>query len=515
MKTIRKTVYATCTLALLTGCAGSRLSNSNALADDVYYSGSSQPATATAQRVDVPVTESDVTSYDARVASYSSTHTYGSDSRDFSQVQQYYANAGLGSQSADSTSYAPASDSNKTLIVEGSDVDVKEADGYWVDGFWGSEADQSYAERLIRFQRPNLTINYYSPLMTSARYSGDWNIYIDNAGGTYFVPTWSNPLYTDYYYGSLAWDWGWNWGWRHRYYGGFWGSWDPYWGWGWGFDLAWGYPFYCSYWWHDHYFHHGWYGHHHGPHHGPNHAIGFGPDNDRNRPQVVHASRASQAPQSYSAQGRERNMTVNPNSQRAAQRYQTAEAASRSQRSYTRQVDGSATRSDGAQATQFATNSRRTQSSNGVSSNTRQGSSLQSVQSSGRVSTNNSSRSAYTPSSSNNTRSSTATKSSTTSRQSSLYNNGTRRSASSSYSPSTSSSSYTQGASRRSSSSVSGSSSRSTRSYSGTGSSSSRSGSFSGGSSVRSSSRSSGSFSGGASRSGGVSRSSGGGGRSR
>lgn len=505
MKAIYTPVIATGVIVALTGCSGMRLSNSNAFADDVYYDGSAPARRAAASAsATKEASADDIASYDARVSSYNAkAGVSNSEGRDFSQIQQYYANAGT------STGDTVTAATNKSVALASDDAEVETASGYWVDGFYGTDADQSYAERIVKFHRPLVSVNYYSPFFTAARYSGDWNIYVDEYGSTYLVPTWTNPWYSDYYYGSgIAFDWYWGraswrigWGWSGWYNG-----WDFGWGYG-GWGLAWGWPY--------HHHHHGWgWGapYHHG---GPGwHDGGFG-GNDRgdfcNRP--VHAARATAAPQTYSG-GRTRGETVttNPNGERAAQRYRDAANAERS-RSYTRTVDGNSTVSsrNSIATSSNPTNSRRTtagaaqsatsrQSATANGSNTRRSNvgTSSSSSNSGTVS-RSSSRSSYTPSRST-TR--TSAPSSSSSRSSSSYsqNNTRRSSSSSSYSPTTRSRSYSSGSTRSSSSS---------RSYTSTPSRSFSSGSSSVG-------RSSGGFSGGGrSSGGGGGRSSGGGGRSR
>ena len=505
MKALYTPALATGVIMALSGCSGMRLSNSNALADDVYYDGDASTRIATAPKPSgVNVTPGDIASYDARVSSYRSASSGVSspgDSRDFSQIQQYYANSGsLGSSNA-SDSLAQ----NKVLVAqETTSGDYDASGGYWVDGFYGSDADQSYAERIVRFHRPLVSVNYYSPFFTAARFSGDWNIYVDDYGSSYLVPTWTNPWYSDYYYGSgIAFDWYWGraswrfgWGWSGWYHG-----WDFGWGYpGWGY--AWGWPHHhCGWGWGDHWHHHPHYGH-------------WGaPGADYRRP--TYAARSTTSPRSYSG-GRQRAQTVttNPNGERAAQHYRDAVRAER--RSYTRSLDGRST-SDVRLSYGSASNYRRS----GVSSESSRSENGTRVQHSANVrrsdavgagyaqsNVRNSSRSSYTPSRASS-RSSSYAPSSSSSRSSSYSNsNNSRRGSSSSYSPSGRSSSYSSGSSRSSSSSRSYSSSRSSSRSSSSSSfsrgSSHSSGSFSGGRS--------GGFSGGGSRSGGGSQ---GGGRSR
>ena len=472
MKAINTTILTASALSLaLTGCTGMRLSNSNALADDLYYDGTAVTPTAPqADRTQV-ISSADVNSYNNRVATYSSNRT-NTDGRDFSQIQQYYSNAST------TNGALPDTIANTAIAVN------TEADGYWLEGFDGTEADQTYAERILRFHRPTVTLTYYSPIFTYARHSGDWNIYVDNYGSAYLVPTWSNPWYDNFYYGwgygfhgYLGWGgWGFNYGWNRPW------GWHSHWGWHhhYGWDYAWnGWGWYSPYYYHNHYYH---------PYGGPHH--------DFWHPRT-YASRFSTQPQSYSTRQRE-SVTTNPNSSRAAQRYQQ----NLTSRSYTRTVDGNSTRTAASTG-----NSRRSASSTQSSistSNQRSSTSTNTTVGNARRSSSNStitgnsrSSSTYTPST-GNSRTSNRTVGTGNSRNSSSRS-------SSSYTPSRgSSSSYSSSNSRSSSSS---------RSYSSSGSSRSSS-SYSGGSSSRSSS---GGFSSGGGRSGSSSSSShsSGGGRSR
>ncbi len=483
MKAIYLPVIAIGAAATLSGCSSMRLSNANALADDVYYDGSASPKSIVkAPEYSPAVTNGDVASYESRVANYAAGNST-TEARDFSQIQQYYANA-------NSTNGATV-DTTRTLIAAATadDVTTEVSDGYWVDGFWGTESDQSYAERIIRFHRPLVSVNYYSPFFTAARYSGDWNIYVDEYGSTYLVPTWTNPWYNDYFYGSgLAFDWYWSRPWRMSMawgYGGWYGGFDF----GWGFyDYAWGWPHH----------HHHWWGHHCDPWHGPGHGFGIGNWDHRPYDHPVNASRVNTAPRSYSAGNQIQSVTTNPNGERAGQRYRAM--LPNNSRSYTRSADGRSTVSGdsgtgASNSSSYTTNTRRSTVNQGetadgstattnrssYSTNTRR-STMGS--SSATYGSSSSSRSTYTPSRSTS-RSSVSTTSPSNSRGTSSYSTNVRRgtSSSSSYSPNRSQTRSSGSASRSSSS----------RTYSG---STSRS-SMSSGRSFSSGGRSSGSFSGG------------------
>ncbi len=254
--------------AIVQSCASVGMVGSGAMSDDLYYDGNSNLARASVvENPQSQVSQADVDSYDSRVRSYNSNYynnynnSYDTDTRDFSAIQSYYSG---GNKSA-----YDYGDSDSTYVdnyygdeyADGEYVD----DGYWDGGFWGSESDQSYAERMIKFHGPFFGVSYYStPFYYSARCSGDWNIYLSN-GYAYYVPTWSNPFYDDFYYGlGFGWSWhnrhwsfGWNWGW---------GYYDPWWYWGSPWYYSWGYhhrPYYYA-WGHPYHHGHGYY--HYQPH---------------------------------------------------------------------------------------------------------------------------------------------------------------------------------------------------------------------------------------------------------
>ena len=74
-----------------------------------------------------------------------------------------------------------------------------EEDGYYLNGFYGTQSDLEYAERIRKFHNPRFTVHISDPAYNDIYFlnSFDWNVYID---GTYaFVtPTWTNPWYWDY-----------------------------------------------------------------------------------------------------------------------------------------------------------------------------------------------------------------------------------------------------------------------------------------------------------------------------
>ena len=95
-------------------------------------------------------------------------------------------------------------DNDTLYIKEKSNPDL---DGEWVTGeFDGTQEDYEYAERIIRFRNPRFAISISSPLYWDVVYgpnSWDWNVYTDGMYA-YAFPTFSNPLWWDWRYGSTA-----------------------------------------------------------------------------------------------------------------------------------------------------------------------------------------------------------------------------------------------------------------------------------------------------------------------
>ncbi len=150
-----------------------------------------------------------------------------------------------------------------SIFVEEYDVDE---DGYYLQGFKGSESDFEYAERIRRFHNPRYSITIADPDYNDIYFLDDnyWNVYVDGFYAT-ITPTWNNPYYWNYQYspmsyGSYAWrhNWGYpyygyGWGlgglhsWGHPYYGGYYDPWYSGWGGYYGYGFGYGYPYYGSY----------------------------------------------------------------------------------------------------------------------------------------------------------------------------------------------------------------------------------------------------------------------------
>lgn len=114
-----------------------------------------------------------------------------------------------------------------------------EDEGYYLNGFYGTQSDLEYAERIRKFHNPRFTVHITDPAYTEIYFlnSYNWNVYIDGTYA-YVTPTWTNPMYWDYMWSPYSY-WGPSWRWSSYYWG--WGY--PYYGFGW----SWGYPYYPYY----------------------------------------------------------------------------------------------------------------------------------------------------------------------------------------------------------------------------------------------------------------------------
>ena len=104
-------------------------------------------------------------------------------------------------------------DNDTLYIKEKSNPDL---DGEWVTGeFNGTTDDYEYAERIIRFRNPRFAISISSPLYWDASFTVRTHgigTYIPMVLYAYAFPTFSNPLWWDWRYGSYGWGWNYGWG---------------------------------------------------------------------------------------------------------------------------------------------------------------------------------------------------------------------------------------------------------------------------------------------------------------
>ncbi len=169
--------------------------------------------------------------------------------------------------------------SDTVYIVDGEvyadSVDLyNENDGYYLNGFKGSNSDFEYAERIRKFHNPKYTITIADPGYNDIYFLDDdyWNVYVDGMYAT-ITPTWNNPYWYNYQFSPYSYsNWAWrnNWGypsyfswshynWSYPYFGNYYGWNDPwyspwyggYYGWGgyYGsyYGYGWNYPFYGGY----------------------------------------------------------------------------------------------------------------------------------------------------------------------------------------------------------------------------------------------------------------------------
>lgn len=171
---------------------------------------------------------------------------------------------------------------------------VQEEDGYYLNGFNGTESDYQYAERIRRFHNPRFTVHISDPFYNDLFFlnSYDWNVYMDGSFA-WVTPTWTNPwswnyMWTPFNYSSIGWRsslWGFGGGWGMNpwhgggHWGGNWGWSNSYWGWN---NCNWGWGGH-----HNHYPNWGWGGNHQNRPHGRQPSYGRLHGNSTNRPAVA------------------------------------------------------------------------------------------------------------------------------------------------------------------------------------------------------------------------------------
>ncbi len=152
--------------------------------------------------------------------------------------------------------YAPSWEEESEPQPEVAYTTNNEQEGYYLNGFNGSDSDYEYAERIRRFHNPQLAIHISEPGYTDIYMlnSSDWNVYVDNSYA-WVTPTWSNPYYWNYNFSPYSYNnyaWGgyynnWGWGGFYRPYRPHYNSWygfgDP---WYYGYGYGYGYrpPYY-------------------------------------------------------------------------------------------------------------------------------------------------------------------------------------------------------------------------------------------------------------------------------
>ena len=143
--------------------------------------------------------------------------------------------------------------------VEYNVVDENGDDGYYLNGFNGSDSDYEYALRIRRFHNPKFVVSVSDPFYSDIYFldNNDWNVYISD-NYAWVTPTWTNPWYWNYTwapYSYTSWSWRWSlgpWGFSFGY--------DPFYSWGgyWGWNSWYRPPFYHHH--HHHYYDRPYYG---------------------------------------------------------------------------------------------------------------------------------------------------------------------------------------------------------------------------------------------------------------
>ena len=147
----------------------------------------------------------------------------------------------------------------KEDYVEYNVVDENGDDGYYLNGFNGSDSDYEYALRIRRFHNPKFVVSVSDPFYSDIYFldNNDWNVYISD-NYAWVTPTWTNPWYWNYTwapYSYTSWSWRWSlgpWGFSFGY--------DPFYSWGgyWGWNSWYRLPFYHHH--HHHYYDRPYYG---------------------------------------------------------------------------------------------------------------------------------------------------------------------------------------------------------------------------------------------------------------
>lgn len=155
-----------------------------------------------------------------------------------------------------------ASQDTTYLVAEANDS-TETDQGYYLNGFNGTESDMEYADRIRKFHDPRFRVfvgdpNYNDIYLLN---DWDWNVYVDGSYA-YVTPTWTNPYWFDYMYSPYTF--GYNgWYWRNSlynpyYYGSYYSPY--YYGYGYGYGNYYGYgwnnPYYGGYysWWNHSYY---------------------------------------------------------------------------------------------------------------------------------------------------------------------------------------------------------------------------------------------------------------------
>jgi len=156
--------------------------------------------------------------------------------------------------------------------------DTIHEEGCYLHGFKGSSSDYEYAERIRRFHNPKFTIHISDPDYMDLYFLDDynWNVYIEG-GYAWVTPTWTNPLWFDYYYRPFMYNsWYWRWSLYYPSYSYWYSPWYYYPWHAWYYD-----PWYYSPWYYGYYRHPYYGGYYHYKTINPSH-------NEANRRQITN-----------------------------------------------------------------------------------------------------------------------------------------------------------------------------------------------------------------------------------
>ena len=156
-------------------------------------------------------------------------------------------------------------------VAPGDTLYVQMEDGYYLNGFNGSQSDYEYTVQIHRFYNPRYAVSISDPAYSTIYMldSNDWNVYIDGSYA-WVTPTWTNPWYWNYSWSPYSYSsWAWrSWGYGYGYYGWYSPWYDPW------YD-PWYYPGYHHYGWYDPWYYPGYHHHHHYPGYHPPHHHGY------------------------------------------------------------------------------------------------------------------------------------------------------------------------------------------------------------------------------------------------
>lgn len=124
------------------------------------------------------------------------------------------------------------------LLGEANDSSEQETEeGYYLNGFNGSQSDMEYASRIRKFHNPKYRVFIGDPAYNDIYFVNnfDWNVYVED-NYAYVTPTWTNPYWFDYSFRPYS-SWGWNsWSYGYPSYSNYYGmgnypwSYNNYWG---------------------------------------------------------------------------------------------------------------------------------------------------------------------------------------------------------------------------------------------------------------------------------------------